>query len=116
MELELVGGSFEDTGTYGYVNGQYGYTSPSGQFSPMSPALAPNYQPPKQSGFATFLNNFFTPQRINAFGSLFTKKPQEFSNAENYAVERNNTGILVVSLVAILLIVVAVLLIRKKKK
>jgi len=116
MELELVGGSFEDTGTYGYVNGQYGYTSASGQFSPMSPATAPEYQPPQQSGFVTFLNDFLTPQRINAIGGLFTKKPQQFNTPEDYGKERNLTGILVVSLILIALIVLVIVAVRKKKR
>ena len=116
MELELVGGSFDDTGSYGFVNGQYGYTSASGDFSPMSPAPAPEYQPPQQSGFVTFLNDFLTPQRINAFGSLFTKKPQEFNTPEEYGRERNLTGILVVSLILIALIVLVIVVVRKKKR
>ncbi len=116
MELELVGGSFEDTGSYGYVNGQYGYTSASGQFSPMSPATAPQYQPPQQSGFATFLNDFFTPQRINAIGGLFTKKPSNFNTAEDFGTERNNTGIVIVSLVLVFLVVLTIFIIRRKRK
>ena len=116
MELELVGGSLEDTGEYGYFNGQYGYIDPSGQFSPMSPATAPEYQPPQQSGFVTFLNDFLTPQRINAFGSLFTKKPQEFNTPEEYGRERNLTGILVVSLILIALIVLVIVAVRKRKR
>ena len=116
MELELVGGSFDDTGSYGFVNGQYGYTSASGDFSPMSPATAPEYQPPQQSGFVTFLNDFLTPQRSNAFGSLFAKKPQEFNTPEEYGRERNLTGILVVSLILIALIVLVIVVVRKKKR
>ncbi len=54
LESTLANSTFEDTGTYGYVNGQYGYTSASGQFSPMSPATAPEYQPHSKAGFVAF--------------------------------------------------------------
>ena len=117
MELELVGGSLEDTGTYGFVNGQYGYTSATGQFSPMSPASNTfNYQPPQQSGFASFVNNFLTPERINALGGLFTKKPETFNNDIDYGKETNYTGVLVVGVVLVALIVLVIIALRKRKK
>lgn len=113
MELELTNDLAG--GTYGYFDGQYGYMSTSGQFSPMSPATAPEYQPPSQSGFVTFLNDFLTPQTINAIGGLFTKKPQQFNTPEDFGKERNFTGILVVSIILIALIVLVIVAVRKKK-
>ena len=105
MELELVGGTIEDTG----VGPNQSFIDDSGNF-------INTYQPPRQSGFATFLNDFFTPQRINAIGGLFTKKPSNFNTPEDFGTERNNTGIVIVSLVLVFLVVLTIFIVRRKRK
>ena len=113
MELELVGGTIEDTG----VGPNQSFIDEQGNFVNTYSEATYNelYQPPRQSGFASFMNDFFTPQRINALGGLFTKKPQQFPTPQAYGNERNMTGIVIVSLLIVVILVVAILVLRKRK-
>ena len=114
MELELVGGTIDETPlspTQSYIDdeGNYVNTYSDELYNSL-------YQPPKQSGFANFMNDFFTPQRINAIGGLFTKKPQQFPNPTDYRDERNYTGVLIITLSLIAIIVLTIVVVRKRKK
>ena len=68
------------------------------------------------SNYWYFCDDFFTPQRINAIGGLFTKKPSNFNTAEDFGTERNNTGIVIVSLVLVFLVVLTIFIVRRKRK
>ena len=72
------------------------------------------FQPTGSSGFVNFMNDFFTPERINAIGGIFTKKPQQFNNPQDFQTEKNYTGVLIATFILIALVVVAVVILKRK--